>query len=46
MNQCVAGVQKEWWCHREGCGVWFTVYRDTRTNLQVPASTVEDSDNK
>jgi len=36
MNHCTAGVQKEWWFHRDGCGIWFTVYRDTRTNLQSP----------
>jgi len=29
------GVQKEWWCHRDGCGVWFTIRRNTLTNLQV-----------
>ena len=34
-NDNVAGVQKEWWCHKDGCGSWFTIYRDTRTNLQV-----------
>ena len=28
----VAGVQREWWCHRAGCGVWFLAERDTRTN--------------
>jgi sarcosine oxidase subunit delta len=27
-----AGVQREWWCHRTGCGVWFQAERDTRTN--------------
>lgn len=37
MNQCVAGVTREWWCHRSGCGSWFTIDRDTRTNLQVEA---------
>jgi sarcosine oxidase subunit delta len=31
----VAGVQKEWWYHRDGCGVWFTVSRNTLTNLEV-----------
>lgn len=35
MNQCLAGVQKEWWFHRSGCGSWFTIFRDTRTNVQV-----------
>ncbi len=28
----VAGVQREWWCHRSGCGAWFVAERDTRTN--------------
>jgi sarcosine oxidase subunit delta len=28
----VAGVQREWWYHRAGCGVWFVAERDTRTN--------------
>jgi len=28
----VAGVQREWWYHRTGCGTWFVAERDTRTN--------------
>jgi sarcosine oxidase subunit delta len=28
----VAGVQREWWVHRSGCGEWFIAERDTRTN--------------
>jgi sarcosine oxidase subunit delta len=28
----VAGVQREWWQHRTGCGGWFLAERDTRTN--------------
>jgi sarcosine oxidase subunit delta len=28
----VAGVQREWWQHRSGCGEWFLAERDTRTN--------------
>ncbi len=35
MNNCVAGIQKEWWFHRDGCGSWFTIFRDTLTNLEV-----------
>ena len=35
-NNCVAGVQKEWWVHRDGCGTWFTIYRDTTVNREVP----------
>ena len=26
------GVQREWWYHRAGCGLWFVAERDTRTN--------------
>jgi sarcosine oxidase delta subunit len=25
-------VQREWWYHRIGCGLWFVAERDTRTN--------------
>jgi heterotetrameric sarcosine oxidase delta subunit len=28
----VAGLQREWWQHRTGCGEWFLAERDTRTN--------------
>ena len=35
MANSVAGVQKEWWCHKAGCRSWFTVYRNTITNLEV-----------
>lgn len=38
MNACVAGVQKEWWCHRDGCGMWFTIFRDTTTNVELKDS--------
>ena len=27
--------QKEWWCHRSGCGLWFTIWRDPLTNLEI-----------
>lgn len=37
LNTCKAGVQKEWWYHRDGCGSWFTIFRDTIANVQVPA---------
>jgi sarcosine oxidase subunit delta len=30
-----SGPQKEWWFHRDGCGTWFTVWRDTLTNREV-----------
>jgi sarcosine oxidase subunit delta len=32
MRRNVMGVQKEWWYHRAGCGLWFLAERDTRTN--------------
>ena len=35
MRVNTAGPQKEWWCHTGGCGVWFTVWRDTMTNREV-----------
>lgn len=28
----VAGLQIEWWYHRDGCQQWFLARRDTRTN--------------
>jgi sarcosine oxidase subunit delta len=31
----VAGIQKEWWFHRDGCGLWFTTWRNTLTNLEA-----------
>ena len=38
----VAGVQREWWFHRDGCELWFQAERDTRTNevlkTEVPAA--------
>ena len=35
MHKATAGVQKEWWCHRDGCGVWFTTWRDTTTGRET-----------
>ena len=32
LRRNVAGVQREWWCHRYGCRAWFQADRDTRTN--------------
>ncbi|HCL27944.1 MAG TPA: sarcosine oxidase subunit delta [Candidatus Latescibacteria bacterium] len=28
----VMGLQIEWWYHRAGCGLWFLVERDRRSN--------------
>ncbi len=38
MSDNVAGVQTEWWYHRDGCGLWFTIQRDTVKNLEVRRS--------
>ena len=38
MNECKAGVQEEWWFHRDGCGSWFKTFRDTTTNLEQAKS--------
>ena len=27
-----AGVEREWWFHRNGCRLWFQAERDTREN--------------
>src|SRR3954462_13908337 len=35
----VAGVQREWWYHRIGCGTWFVAERDTRTNEVLSTET-------
>ena len=39
----VAGLQREWWNHRSGCGAWFIAERDTRTNevmwTELPGAT-------
>jgi sarcosine oxidase delta subunit len=32
MQQNRLGIQKEWWYHRAGCGLWFLAERDTRNN--------------
>lgn len=34
-QKTLAGAQKEWWCHVEGCGTWFSIARDTLTNREV-----------
>lgn len=31
------GVGTEWWYHKLGCGTWFKINRDTRTNAITPA---------
>jgi sarcosine oxidase subunit delta len=32
------GPQQEWWFHRDGCGRWFTVWRDPMTNRETASS--------
>ncbi len=39
LNRCEAGVTKEWWFHRDGCGTWLTIWRDTTTNLETACPT-------
>lgn len=29
------GVEKEWWYHRSGCGLWFLAERHTKTHEVV-----------
>ena len=31
------GPVQERWCHARGCGLWFTLWRDTRSHDLVPA---------
>lgn len=31
----IGGVQKEWWFHKDGCSLWFTIHRDTLTNKEA-----------
>ena len=33
LKQNKLGVQKEWWYHRAGCGLWFLAERHTKTQL-------------
>ena len=42
----VAGVQREWWQHRAGCGEWFLAERDTRTNEVLAVSVPEPARKK
>jgi sarcosine oxidase subunit delta len=32
MRDNKAGIQKEWWYHRAGCGYWFLAERHTKSN--------------
>ena len=33
--------QEEWWYHTDGCGVWFTTWRNPATNREEPPREVE-----
>lgn len=37
VSKNLQGAQKEWWFHSKGCGCWFSLWRDTATNLPVRA---------
>lgn len=39
----IAGIQREWWYHRDGCGTWFRIWRDTRTNIEVDEPEQDDA---
>jgi sarcosine oxidase, subunit delta len=39
----VAGLQREWWYHRQGCEIWFQAERDTRTNEVLLTEIAEPS---
>jgi len=43
MNKSVAAIQKEWWCHQDGCSAWFAIYRDTTRNLEVSDPNEDES---
>jgi len=43
LRRNVAGVQREWWCHRYGCELWFQAERDTRTNEVLSTERVDPS---
>jgi sarcosine oxidase subunit delta len=38
LNRNLAGPQREWWFHRDGCGTWFAIVRDTEINRQIALS--------
>ena len=43
LRRNVAGIQREWWCHRFGCELWFQAERDTRTNEVLKTEIVQPS---
>ena len=38
MRKNEAGISKEWWFHRSGCGQWLLAERNTRTNQVISTS--------
>jgi heterotetrameric sarcosine oxidase delta subunit len=38
-----AGVQKEWWYHRDGCQQWIVATRNTITNQALETSFPEET---
>ena len=38
LSKNIHGSQEEWWYHSKGCGCWFTLWRDTSTNLPIALS--------
>jgi heterotetrameric sarcosine oxidase delta subunit len=36
----LAGPQREWWYHRQGCKSWFIATRDTRTNTVIETTSL------
>jgi heterotetrameric sarcosine oxidase delta subunit len=39
----IAGVQKEWWFHRFGCGQWIQALRNTVSNEVLESSLPEET---
>ncbi|MBK7473322.1 MAG: sarcosine oxidase subunit delta [Betaproteobacteria bacterium] len=37
------GSHRERWCHRDGCGLWFNLLRDTVTHRIARSSPVDES---
>jgi sarcosine oxidase subunit delta len=38
MRDNIGGTQTEWWFHRKGCGLWFTIQRNTLQNKEIKPS--------
>ena len=42
MKTNTGGIQEEWWYHRDGCGSWFKIRRNTLTNIDVENPATEE----